>query len=174
MRDRIYRSMLRVWIMFFPFVARRRSDTYLTEREKSPGALSLSLIRKAPSFLCLLSISSALARGIFPKNHLPMVENKFRWALNTSASRSSCRRRRDWETCDYAFQRPRTRLRLNVGKHPLIVCWKKNAFFIISMQLIRWCWKIKIRTRNVSDTDGWGGRGRQMGGQKPAKSSLLV
>lgn len=45
-------------------------DTYLTDREKSPGALSLSRIRKAPSCLCLLSISSALALGILPKNHL--------------------------------------------------------------------------------------------------------
>lgn len=46
------------------------NPTHLTEREKSPGALSLSLMRKAPSCLCLFSISSALARGIFPKNHL--------------------------------------------------------------------------------------------------------
>lgn len=45
-------------------------NTYLTDREKSPGALSLSRIRKAPSCLCLLSISSALALGILPKNHL--------------------------------------------------------------------------------------------------------
>lgn len=45
-------------------------NTYLTDREKSPGALSLSRIRKAPSCRCLLSISSALALGILPKNHL--------------------------------------------------------------------------------------------------------
>lgn len=50
--------------------------TYLTEREKSPGALSLSLIRKAPSCLCLPNISSAFARGIFPKNHLCGKEKK--------------------------------------------------------------------------------------------------
>lgn len=49
---------------------RYERHTYFTEREKSPGALSLSLMRKAPSCLCLFSISSALARGIFPKNHL--------------------------------------------------------------------------------------------------------
>lgn len=45
-------------------------STHLTEREKSPGALSLSRMRKAPSCLCLPNISSAFARGIFPKNHL--------------------------------------------------------------------------------------------------------
>lgn len=45
-------------------------STHFTDREKSPGALSLSRMRKAPSCLCLFSISSALARGIFPKNHL--------------------------------------------------------------------------------------------------------
>lgn len=45
-------------------------NTYLTDREKSPGALSLSRIRKAPSCRCLLSISSAFALGILPKNHL--------------------------------------------------------------------------------------------------------
>lgn len=50
--------------------------TYLTEREKSPGALSLSLMRKAPSCLCLPNISSAFARGIFPKNHLCSEEKK--------------------------------------------------------------------------------------------------
>lgn len=50
--------------------------TYLTEREKSPGALSLSLMRKAPSCLCLPNISSAFARGIFPKNHLWSEEKK--------------------------------------------------------------------------------------------------
>lgn len=50
--------------------------TYLTEREKSPGALSLSLMRKAPSCLCLPNISSAFARGIFPKNHLCGEEKK--------------------------------------------------------------------------------------------------
>lgn len=55
--------------------------TYFTEREKSPGALSLSLMRKAPSCLCLFSISSALARGIFPKNHLEEIENRYKWAL---------------------------------------------------------------------------------------------
>ena len=52
------------------FQAVRAGNTYLTEREKSPGALSLSRIRKAPSCRCLLSISSALALGILPKNHL--------------------------------------------------------------------------------------------------------
>lgn len=60
-------------IMINNFIYRHKLflyDTHFTEREKSPGALSLSLIRKAPSCLCLLSISSALARGIFPKNHL--------------------------------------------------------------------------------------------------------
>lgn len=127
MWDCIYRSMLWVWIMFFPFVVCWRSDTYLTEREKSPGALSLSLIRKAPSFLCLLSISSALARGIFPKNHLQMVENKCGWARNTTPAGDIVTLR------DYAFQWPRTRLRLNVE------CWKKMyAFFISSVQLIHW------------------------------------
>lgn len=52
------------------FQATRAGSTYLTEREKSPGALSLSRMRKAPSCRCLLSISSALALGILPKNHL--------------------------------------------------------------------------------------------------------
>ena len=40
--------------------------THLTEREKSPGVLSLSLMRNAPSWGCLLRISSALARVIRP------------------------------------------------------------------------------------------------------------
>lgn len=56
--------------------------TYLTEREKSPGALSLSLMRKAPSCLCLPNISSAFARGIFPKNHL--------WMRKTTGKEENC------------------------------------------------------------------------------------
>lgn len=71
----------------FPTVVRWCSSaTYFTEREKSPGALSLSLMRKAPSCLCLFSISSALARGIFPKNHLEEVENRYKSALTESSS----------------------------------------------------------------------------------------
>ncbi len=61
--------------MFFP-QWHIGAATYFTEREKSPGALSLSLMRKAPSCLCLFSISSALALGILPKNHLEEEENK--------------------------------------------------------------------------------------------------
>ena len=44
--------------------------TYLTDSEKSPGVLSLSLMRNAPSWGCWLSISSAFARVIRPRYHL--------------------------------------------------------------------------------------------------------
>ena len=44
--------------------------SHLTESEKSPGVLSLSLIKKAPSFCCRTRISSALARVIRPRYQL--------------------------------------------------------------------------------------------------------
>lgn len=51
-------------------VAASRS-THLTEMENSPGALSLSRIRKAPTYLRLRSSSSATCREILPAYHLP-------------------------------------------------------------------------------------------------------
>lgn len=44
--------------------------SYLTERENSPGALSLSRIRKAPRWLRWSSRSSARCREILPAYHL--------------------------------------------------------------------------------------------------------
>ena len=46
------------------------SKTHLTEREKPPGVLSLSLNRKAPSVGQLSSVCSAVTRLICPWNHL--------------------------------------------------------------------------------------------------------
>lgn len=63
----------------------------MTEREKSPGALSLSRMRKAPSCRCLLSISSALALGILPKNHL---RDKASRCVSVSLQKGARQRRR--------------------------------------------------------------------------------
>ena len=40
--------------------------TYFTDKEKSPGVLSLSLIKNAPSMGCFNNSSSALLRVIRP------------------------------------------------------------------------------------------------------------
>ena len=45
-------------------------QTYFTDREKSPGVLSLSRIKNAPSMGCFISNSSALLRVIRPWYHL--------------------------------------------------------------------------------------------------------
>lgn len=46
------------------------AGTHLTDTENSPGALSLSRIRKAPRYLRLRSSSSARCREILPAYHL--------------------------------------------------------------------------------------------------------
>ncbi len=50
----------------FLSVAINERFTYLTDKEKSPGVLSLSLMRKAPSWGCLDRVSSAFALVIRP------------------------------------------------------------------------------------------------------------
>lgn len=148
-----------MWIIFF-----LQWHTYFTEREKSPGALSLSLMRKAPSFLCLFSISSALARGIFPKNHLREVESRCKGVPNEPASRVNSLQR--LQECV-----PTTQIRLDIS------CWwacvtlkpSKNVLLAVEPLQIYECEKIMTEERSVTDKDG-----RRVGETKPVKSSLLV
>lgn len=50
-------------------------DPYLTDMENSPGALSLSLTRKAPHSRCLSRLSATL-RDIRPANQLEEGEDE--------------------------------------------------------------------------------------------------
>lgn len=51
------------------------ADPYLTDMENSPGALSLSLTRKAPHSRCLSRLSATL-RDIRPAYHLEEEEDE--------------------------------------------------------------------------------------------------